>query len=343
MTIKIRARLTNIFMQFTKELEIGLNAVVDACRLCVQVRNTLITSDTLDKKDHSPVTVADFGAQALILHALSVALPNDACVAEEDGDNLRTPENAGLFNQVRKAVNAVKPGMTETEVLACIDRGQGNGGHGRFWTLDPIDGTKGFLRNEQYAVALALIVGGEVVLGILGCPNLPVDSHKPEGEKGCLFYAVKGGGAFMRTLNGADHQGRKIHVKNEVDIVRARFCESVEKAHTSHDASAEIAKRLGVLVEPYRIDSQCKYSALARGDAEVYLRLPTKPGYVERIWDHAAGCCIVTEAGGVVSDVNGKTLDFTLGRGLESNRGVVVTLPAFAEKVLTAVQAVLAK
>ena len=42
----------------------------------------------------------------------------------------------------------------------------------RFWTLDPIDGTKGFLRGEQYAVALALIVGGEVVVAALACPNL---------------------------------------------------------------------------------------------------------------------------------------------------------------------------
>jgi 3'(2'), 5'-bisphosphate nucleotidase len=65
------------------------------------------------------------------------------------------------------------------------------------WALDPIDGTKGFLRGEQYAVCLALIVGGNVQLGVMGCPNLPVDFNAPEGERGCLFVAEKGQGAFQ--------------------------------------------------------------------------------------------------------------------------------------------------
>lgn len=63
------------------------------------------------------------------------------------------------------------------------------------WTLDPIDGTKGFLRGGQYAVCLALIVDGKVVLGVIGCPNLPVESDYPDGPKGCIFVAVKGQGA----------------------------------------------------------------------------------------------------------------------------------------------------
>ena len=65
------------------------------------------------------------------------------------------------------------------------------------WTLDPIDGTKGFLRGEQFAVCLALIVDGNVQLGVIGCPNLPANFNVPEGEKGCLFFAEKGQGAFQ--------------------------------------------------------------------------------------------------------------------------------------------------
>ena len=63
------------------------------------------------------------------------------------------------------------------------------------WTLDPIDGTKGFLRGGQYAVCLALIVDGRVVLGVIGCPNLPVKSAEPDGPRGCIFVAVKDQGA----------------------------------------------------------------------------------------------------------------------------------------------------
>lgn len=65
------------------------------------------------------------------------------------------------------------------------------------WALDPIDGTKGFLRGEQFAVCLALIVDGQVQLGVMGCPNLPIDAANQDGEKGCLFITVKGQGAFQ--------------------------------------------------------------------------------------------------------------------------------------------------
>ena len=58
---------------------------------------------------------------------------------------------------------------TET-VCEWINRGCGEVGPS-FWTLDPIDGTKGFLRRDQYAIALAYVVDGVVQLGVLGCPE----------------------------------------------------------------------------------------------------------------------------------------------------------------------------
>lgn len=63
------------------------------------------------------------------------------------------------------------------------------------WTLDPIDGTLGFLRGEQYAVCLAFVQDAQVQVGVMGCPNLPVDYRQPDGPKGCLFVAVRGQGA----------------------------------------------------------------------------------------------------------------------------------------------------
>jgi 3'(2'), 5'-bisphosphate nucleotidase len=84
------------------------------------------------------------------------------------------------------------------QLLETIDRGTYAGGaKGRMWALDPIDGTKGFLRGEQFAVCLALIVDGQVQVGVMGCPNLPIDAKDKEGEKGCLFITVKGQGAFQ--------------------------------------------------------------------------------------------------------------------------------------------------
>lgn len=82
-------------------------------------------------------------------------------------------------------------------MLTSIDRGNYTGGRtGRFWTLDPIDGTKGFLRGDQYAVCLALIDNGQVQVGVLGCPNLPRSLAREDQEVGCIYASVRGQGAF---------------------------------------------------------------------------------------------------------------------------------------------------
>ena len=88
-----------------------------------------------------------------------------------------------------------------------------------------------------------------------------------------------------------------------------------------------------------RLDSQAKYAAVSCGDASIYLRLPRSSTYREKIWDHAAGACIVEQAGGRVTDLNGDRLDFTCGERLDKNRGVVATNGILHEQVLRAVRA----
>ena len=149
------------------------------------------------------------------------------------------------------------------------------------WTLDPIDGTKGFLRGEQYAVCLALLVDARVELGVIGCPNLPLDPSNPSGPRGCIFVAVRGQGAQQLTLAG----GSPIPLKMpELQPSELSLLESVESAHAALGVNDRVAKILGVTRPPTRMDSQAKYGALARGDGGVYLRLPTGVGYREKIW-----------------------------------------------------------
>jgi HAL2 family 3'(2'),5'-bisphosphate nucleotidase len=119
------------------------------------------------------------------------------------------------------------------------------------------------------------------------------------------------------------------------------FCESVEAAHSSHGDAAEVARILGVTAPPLRLDSQAKYACVARGEASIYLRLPTRKDYQEKIWDHAAGAVVIEEAGGRVSDCRGAPLDFSRGRTLANNVGVVATNTALQERVLAAVQSAL--
>jgi len=190
--------------------------------------------------------------------------------------------------------------------------------------MDPIDGTKGFIRGDQYAVALALVENGEVVLGVLGCPHLPCDTMQNTSQRGVIMAASKGGGAVSLRMDGSDVTPLKVSpATSGQDAV---LCESVESAHTRQGRSARVSDMLGVHLPPVRIDSQCKYAIVARGEATTYLRIPAADStYEEKIWDHAAGSIVVTEAGGTVSDTEGAPLDFSLGRTLRNNKGVVAT------------------
>lgn len=325
-------------MLTTSERNAAILAVRNAMQLCERVRGQLDNAASMQKADLSPVTVADFGAQAVILNALAQVFPDIPAVGEEDSADLRGDENQALRERVVSEVQAVVPELSEEGVLTAIDRGNYAGGSKeRFWTLDPIDGTKGFLRQDQYAVALALIEEGVPVFGILGCPQLPVVWTEPDGARGCLLVAEKGKGCVQ--LNEDGTLFGDVHVDENTDASQAAFCESVESGHSKHDWSASVAEKLGIGKESVRMDSQCKYAAIARGDASIYLRLPTRPGYQEKIWDHAAGWICVQEAGGQVSDVTGAELDFSLGRTLQSNRGVIGTNGHLHESVVQAVVA----
>lgn len=324
---------------FDKELAIGLQAVQLAARVCQAVQKQ-ITREKLDKKDKSPVTIADFASQAVICRALAKAFPNDVVIGEEDSAELKTPENAGFLEQVVAELAKVGVKGAADEVCGWIDRGAGHGAQ-RFWTLDPIDGTKGFLRGEQYAVSLALIIDGKIEVGILGCPNLPSvpgDANAP----GSLFFAVRGTGAFVVPIDAelsGPFAALPVRVGGATDWKDARVCESVESGHSSHSQSEQIAQSLGIVLPPVRLDSQAKYAVVARGEADLYLRLPTRADYREKIWDHAGGVLVVEEAGGKVTDVSGKPLEWSHGRELAANRGVVVSNGRMHDALIAAVVA----
>uniref|UniRef100_L2G6F2 3'(2'),5'-bisphosphate nucleotidase n=1 Tax=Colletotrichum fructicola (strain Nara gc5) TaxID=1213859 RepID=L2G6F2_COLFN len=309
---------------YAKELEVAQLAVQRASILTKRVFHEK-AKGTVDKNDKSPVTIGDFGAQALIIAALRHHFPQDEIVAEEEAAQLRS--DAGLRDQIWDLVRTTKledaqaetllggPIETAESMLDLIDLGNSKGGSsGRIWAIDPIDGTKGFLRGGQYAVCLALMVDGDVK----GATSRPLQS-------------------------GAIADGASISMKPITEMSAATFCESVEAGHSAHDDQAQIAAKLGITKPSVRMDSQSKYGSIARGAGDIYLRLPVKATYQEKIWDHAAGDLIVREAGGQVTDIQGKRLDFSVGRTLANNKGVIAAPAAVHETVLKVVQEVLSQ
>jgi len=317
----------------SEERKIGMQAVQIAARLCQAVQAEMIEgkgAGKLDKKDRSPVTVADFGAQAVVCRYIGDAFPDDSIVGEEDSQALRS--NARHLAAVRRFVGQII-GLEVTSETVCqwIDRGNGEA-TGRYWVLDPIDGTKGFLRQDQYAIALGLIEDNQVQWGFLACPAL---SYRD--EIGLLFVAQRGAGTEMFTLDGKSLG--QVQVSHQKNPAQARMAESVVAAHTNRGLAYELKENLGMTGESVKMDSQAKYAAVAMGQAEIYLRSPNTrtPTYREKIWDHAAGSLVVQEAGGTVSDTYGRPLDWRHGRQLEENVGIVATNGLIHDAVIKAI------
>jgi 3'(2'), 5'-bisphosphate nucleotidase len=339
--------MTTMDHAYRREQAVAIEAVRVAARLCRAVRASM-APDVIAKKDKSPVTVADFGSQALICRALADAFPLDPVIAEEDSSELRLAGNAPVLDQVVTHVSATGgpaflgavPPVSREDVCRWVDHGGTSTYCERFWTLDPIDGTKGFLRGHQYAVALALIVNGEVAVAALACPGLPARTGL-ESIHGTIFSAVRGHGAFIceaESSGGVVRSPARATVSSRDDPAFLQFCESVESGHSAQGESAAVTAALGIRRPPLRMDSQAKYAVVARGEADLYLRLPTHVDYRERIWDHAAGALIVAEAGGAVTDIRGRPLEFNHGRELAANRGVIVSNGRIHDRVIKAIE-----
>ncbi|CAG8592408.1 15349_t:CDS:2 [Gigaspora margarita] len=276
-------------LSFATERAVAIDAVLRASKICQKVYNNLITKDTIIKGDKTPVT--------MINTILYKSFPNDPIVGEENSKKLQGDgeEKKGMRNKILSLANSVlDTHLNEKELLDSIDRGNCSG----MWTVDPVDGTKGFIRGGNYAVSL--IIDGEVHLSVIGCPNFLVNFKEPESKKGYLFIAVKGQEALI--------------------------CESFVAKNPS---LAKIASILGITKEPLHIDSNmCKYCAVARGGADIYLRLhPIAIDFEEKIW----------EAGGMVADMDNKPFRFNFRKQLKTNRGIVVASPKIHEQVVCAV------
>lgn len=306
-------------------------AVRQAAALCQAVqRHHLIRSE---KGENDPVTLADYGSQAILCRVLQRCFPDDAVMSEESGRQFQalvSPEQRATIVELINRTLGIN--ASETDVTGWLDHGKGHE-TARLWVIDPVDGTKGFLAQRHYVIAVGWMLDRQPAGAVIGAPAYP--------SGGRLFYAQQGE-AFAQPLDGTAAPHR-IFVSNRVDVAALRAVESVEKSHASLEQMAQVRRVMGMnesLVK--KSDSQEKYARIAAGDAELYLRLPriysTRP---HSIWDHAPGVALLRAAGGTATDVDGAPLDFSDGTTL-NNRGVIATNGHIHAQIVEAVQQVLA-
>ena len=210
------------------------------------------------KRDDSPLTAADLAAHRRIMAGLARLTPDVPRLSEESGDQSY----------------------------------RGRRGWTRFWLMDPLDGTREFLkRNGEFTVNIALIDHGRPVLGVVHAPALAT-----------TYYAAEGAGAWKQV---ADANAILLHTVPTQQPPRLL----VSRSHETRELETLISRlpqhRL------LRLGSSLKFCLVAEGGADLYPRMgPTSE------WDTAAGQCVVEQAGGVVTDTSGLPLRYNTRKSL---------------------------
>jgi len=357
---------------FRHELQVAIRAVQAATKIS---RHVLLDSNKgeIQKADLTPVTVADYAIQAVLTHSLHCAFPEDGLVGEESaGELLTNPAlvqhmwtviqhcaSSDLDNKTTNhSANAASvdpwppsPSSLASLISLCETTTPSGADSGRVWVFDPIDGTKTFLKGQQYAINVALLIGGRQILSVVCCPLLdsaatgPITNAAldPKGEDGgCILFAVKGYGAFVRPVRGGfgDVEVKKLERHADgvtVDGLRSVTCwrdldstlEGINEASTT---------ALGVEYPGCDLVGWVpRWAVLALGLANMTVWV-YKRGRHGKIWDHAGAMLLFEEVGGMITDVNGRDIDLTQGRKFTSNFGFVAAPRSVHHVVLQAVR-----
>ncbi|KAE8410697.1 hypothetical protein BDV36DRAFT_289372 [Aspergillus pseudocaelatus] len=346
---------TTLSPSYDKEVRIASLAVHRASILTKIVQRELGIG-SIHKPDGSPVTVADFAAQAILVSILRHYFPNDMFVGEESASVLR--DDPVLVRRVWELVSTMTwidddgdggralvavPRSIE-EMLCAIDVGGDGDGAGsqRTWFLDPIDGTETFIRGQQYAVSVALVEDGEQKVGVVGCPNLAFKStsiHEAIIDKdgyGMMLFAVKGQGAYKRriTLSSLGPSQKTSLSPWQRMGEKITFTESSISGVIHQEKHKFIRDILlaNPVVDLYSM--QVKYVALAIGACNAMIRLPKAKDHRFPAWDHAGGMLIFEESGGKVTDLYGRPFNYAHGRRLADNEGLVAAKPVLHTDLL---------
>lgn len=194
--------------------------------------------------------------------------------------------------------------------------------------LESTDGTATFMRGQQYAINCALVIDGREEIGIIGCPNLPIDSgtvhenNVDNGGLGLMIFAIRNQGTWVRPMQVDANLAPATRVPRHGDqtaMDQLIWTDCSTYTSTIQHLQQQVAAKLGTSwpgVDLY--SSIVKYAALGLGRASVCIRIFKFASWRSNSWDHAGGILIFEEAGGKVTDLDGKAIDFGHGRKMVS-------------------------
>jgi 3'(2'), 5'-bisphosphate nucleotidase len=300
----------------------------------------------VDKPDGSPVTAGDLAVQMAVASVLRRRAPQWALVGEEGEGSVPGAEGAALL---ARAVAAVRESLgTEAPAdPAELLQDRPSALDEVWWTVDPIDGTKGFRSGRHYALCLALVERGEATVGVLSCPTLVIGRDPLEigadDQMGTVYVAAKGQGAWKFAPCAEDRSLPTLLLPVVRSVRRAegapwRVCDSIEGGSRA-ERMRVIMNRTPLRWESVSLDSQCKYALVAEGAADCFMRVPGSRG-AEKIWDHAPGAVVASEAGAWVGDLVGTPLRMG-GEALDQNVGTLACDRSISVHVHEAARAVL--
>ncbi|KAI0602950.1 hypothetical protein F4775DRAFT_598125 [Biscogniauxia sp. FL1348] len=354
---------------YAREIRVAIGAIQAAARISQSV---LAADDkgVVEKDDLSPVTVADFAIQALLTSTMHAAFPGDQFVGEESAGSLRANPALlervwGLLQQHASSSSCQVPASPEQmcEMIDWCGTGTPTGSSGRVWVFDPIDGTKTFVQRRAYAINVALLEAGRQAVGVVGCPTLPVDVAAPADNdtrdptgRGLVAFAARGHGAYVRPLLLVDedsvvvrkipaHAGTGTGMGTGMGGLRAVSCYDSSLTGSGVDAAhAAVHARLGMAGAGAGCDFLAwvlRWVSLGLGIADVTVWVYRRRERAGKVWDHAGAMLLFEEAGGKITDVDGRDIDLAAGRTMTANHGFVAAPRALHAAVLRTVQEVL--
>ena len=303
------------------------------------------------KPDGSPVSAADLAIQIAVTWTIRERFGDrEPIVGEEGASSVSMPGGRALLDRAVRALRDAfgASGPRDPEAMLLEESTLTPESWPRdWWTIDPIDGTKGFRSGRHFAICVARVEASVPTVGALSCPTMPRSGDamamQPAGDSGTLYGALAGAGAWSLDANSFPGSAAcAVRLARPSDRASQRgegspwiVCDSIEGGDRA-ERMRGVVSRAGFPWTTISLDSQCKYALVADGRADAFMRVPSAKGRSETAWDHVAGLVICAEAGAFAGDLDGAAVRCAHGPDLTQSRGVLACDRAIADSIVRA-------